>query len=79
MNAASDSIPLGGFDSLVALFSGTPGAATIQTDDGGNPIASADNSTLFSPGCPSAALVTVGSVTGVCGDDTLKASLGAGT
>jgi len=78
-NAAGDSISPGGFDSLVALFSGTPTAATILTDGGGNPIASADNLSIYSPGCPPAGLVTVGTVTGVCGDNTLAATLSAGT
>jgi hypothetical protein len=78
-NAAGQSISPGGFDTLVPLFSGTPSTASILTDGGGNPIASADNSTLFSPGCPPAWMVTVGSVTGVCGDNKLTASLTAGT
>jgi hypothetical protein len=78
-NAAGASILSGGFDSLVALFSGIPAAASILTDGGGNPIASADNLSLFSPGCPLAGLVTVGSVTGVCGDSKLSANLAAGT
>jgi hypothetical protein len=78
-NAAGASILPGGFDSLVALFSGTPATAGILTDGGGNPLASADNLSLFSPGCPPAGLVTVGSVTGVCGDNKLTATLAAGT
>jgi hypothetical protein len=78
-NAAGASIASGGFDSLVALFAGIPATASILTDGGGNPIASADNLSLFSPGCPPAGLVTVGSVTGVCGDNKLTAILSAGT
>jgi hypothetical protein len=78
-NAAGTVIAPGGFDPLIALFSGTATSATILTDGGGNPIVSADNLTLFSPGCPPAGLVTVGTVAGVCGDDTLTASLAAGT
>jgi hypothetical protein len=77
-DAAGKTIPAGGFDSLVALFSGPPTAATILTDGGGNPIVSADSLSLFSPGCPPAGTVTVGTVAGVCGDNTLLASLGAG-
>ena len=61
------------------MFSGDATSATILTDGGGNPIISADNLTLFSPGCPPAGLVTVGAVAGVCGDDTITASLSAGT
>jgi hypothetical protein len=79
VNAAGTTIPAGGFDSLVALFSGTPTAATILTDGFANPIASADNLSLYSPGCPPAGLVTVGTVAGVCGDNTLIATLAAGT
>jgi PEP-CTERM motif-containing protein len=78
-NAAGTSVMPGGFDSLVALFSGTSATASILTDGGGNPIASADNLSLFSPGCPPAGFVTVGSVTGVCGDSKLTAILAAGT
>jgi len=78
-NAAGTVIAPGGFDPLIALFSGMATSATILTDGGGNPITSADNLSLFTPGCPPAGLVTVGTVTGVCGDDTLTASLAAGT
>jgi hypothetical protein len=81
MNAAGATINSGGFDSLVALFSGLPNAATILTDGVGNPIASADNFSppnTFSPGCLPAGTVHMG-VTDVCGDNTLMASLGAGT
>src|SRR5579863_1009654 len=73
-NAAGDAIAAGGFDSLVALFSGPPASASVLTS-GGNPVASADTLTLFSPGCPPAGTVTVGTVSGVCGDNLLTASL----
>jgi hypothetical protein len=82
-NANGQLILAGGFDSLVALFSGPATNATILTDGGGNPLADAQN--LFNPysgalfGCPPAGTVTVGTVTGVCGDNTLKATLTAGT
>ena len=82
-NAAGNLISAGGFDSLVALFSGPATNATILTDGGGNPFADAQN--LLNPysgalsGCPPAGVVTVGTVAGVCGDNTLKASLTAGT
>jgi hypothetical protein len=61
-NAAGATTLPGGFDSLVALFSGTPTAATVVTDVSGNPVASADALTLYDPGCPPAGLVTVGTV-----------------
>ena len=77
-NAAGTTLPAGGFDSLVALFSGTATAATVL-ESSGNPIASADNLSLYSPGCPPAGLFTVGTVPGVCGDNTLLASLSVGT
>lgn len=77
-NVAGTTILPGGFDSMVALFSGTATAATIL-ESFGNPIASADSFGLYSPGCPPAGTVTVGTVTGVCGDNTLSAALGAGT
>lgn len=78
-NAAGTPIPAGGFDSLVALFSGIATDATILTDSSSNPIASADSLSTYSPGCPPAGLVTVGSVPGNCGDNTLVAALGPGT
>jgi hypothetical protein len=78
MNHAGTVIPLGGFDPLVALFSGTQSAATIL-EDGGDPVASADNLTLFSAGCPPAGTVTIGATSGVCGDSRLSTILGAGT
>lgn len=79
VNAAGETVASGGFDSLVALFSGMPTAATILTDGLSDPLASADNLSLYSPGCPPAGPVTVGTVAGVCGDNTLTATLTAGT
>ncbi len=82
VNAAGETISPGGFDPLVALFSGLPTDATILTDGSGNPVADADNffpTSLFSPGCPPAGLVTVGTVADNCGDDTLTVTLAAGT
>ena len=77
-NAAGTAILPGGFDSLVALFSGPP--ETILTDSAGNPVASAANLfPLFSGGCPPAGTVTVGTVGNVCADNTLTASLLPGT
>lgn len=78
VNAAGASIAPGGFDSLIALFSGSATAGTIL-ESGGNPLASSDASTLYSPGCPPAGSIAVGSVGGVCGDNELTASLHAGT
>jgi hypothetical protein len=79
-NAAGATIAAGGFDSLVALFSGPATNATVLTDAFSNPVASADSLSLFSPGCPPAGLVTVGSVPGNCGDNQINtASLGPGT
>ena len=75
-NAAGQVIPAGGFDSLVALFSGSGPTATILVDGSGNPIASADNLTLFSPGCPPAQTVNLGG--SVCGDNGLVATLTVG-
>jgi hypothetical protein len=78
-NAAGNLISPGGFDPLVALFSGPANNASIQTDGGGNPVASADTLFgLFSPGCPPAGTTVVGTVPGNCGDDRLTVSLGAG-
>lgn len=79
-NAAGETIAAGGFDSLVALFSGPATNATVLTDGLGNPIASADNffpTSAASPGCPPANTVLLdGSPT--CGDNTLAASVIAG-
>lgn len=76
-NAAGQVISAGGFDSLEALFTGTGPTATILVDGSGNPIASADNLTLFSPGCPPAGTVLLG-VTNVCGDNALVATVTPG-
>jgi hypothetical protein len=79
INAAGTAISPGGFDPLIALFSGLATNASILTDGGGNPIASADTLFgLFSPGCPPAGTVTVGTVTGNCGDNRLTVGLAAG-
>jgi hypothetical protein len=71
-NAAGQVISSGGFDSLVALFSGLGPTASILVS-AGNPVASADNLSLFSPGCPPAGTVTLG--TPVCGDNALVATV----
>lgn len=78
-NAAGTMIPSGGFDPLVALFSGTATSATVLMS-GGNAIADADSfSTYSNSGCPPAGEITVGSVPNNCGDDKLTATLGSGT
>jgi hypothetical protein len=78
-NAGGAAIPAGGFDSLVALFSGPANNATILLDSSTNPIASGDTLGQFTPGCPPAGTVTVGSVPGNCGDNQLVVNLGPGT
>jgi hypothetical protein len=81
-NAAAQPIPAGGFDPLIALFSGPVATATMYTDGSGNPLADADN--LFNPpwsyvgNCPLAGTVAIGSDND-CGDDYMQASLAAGT
>jgi hypothetical protein len=80
-NAAGVVIPAGGFDSTVSLFSGSGPSASIVLL-GGNPAASSDLLSLFSPGCPPAGMVTIGTGVGasVCGDNQLVVpNLSAGT
>ena len=80
-NAAGAVIPAGGFDPLIALFSGPVSTASIFTI-AGNPAASADTLSLFSPNCPPAGTVAIGTGTGniVCGDDRIQITgLVAGT
>jgi hypothetical protein len=76
VNGQGAPIAAGGFDPLVALFSGTGAAATIVTDTFGNPIAGADTLTGFSGNCPPAGFITIGTGSGnsVCGDVFLDAS-----
>jgi hypothetical protein len=81
-NGVGAVIPAGGFDPLVALFSGSGASATILTDSLGNPVAGADTLSLFTPNCPPAGMVTIGTGTGnsACGDGFLEAdNLPAGT
>lgn len=73
VNAAGTSIAAGGFDPLVALFSGTGPSA--QVIDGTSDILS--NYSSYA-GCPPAGTVTIGSSTGNCGDIRMSFSLGAG-
>lgn len=81
-NAGAQAIPSGGFDPLIALFSGPVATATMYTDGSGNPLADADN--LLNPpwsfvgNCPPAGTVAIGSDND-CGDDYMQAALAAGT
>ena len=77
MNAAGATIPSGGFDSLVALFSGPQTSASILMS-GGNSIASDPATTQFFPGCPPAGTVAIGTES-ICGDNKLSATLAAGS
>jgi len=72
-NAAGAVIPSGGFDAFVGLFEGTgPTALFINGDS--------DILSNYTPGCPPAGLVTVGSLPGQCGDVQLQfTGLAAGT
>ena len=84
-NRAGTVIAPGGFDPLVALFSGPIATASIVTI-AGSP--AADGDTLSNPpisyvgNCPPAGMVTIGTGTGnvVCGDDRMQIlGLAAGT
>jgi hypothetical protein len=77
-NAAGHLISAGGFDPLVALFSGLPPSAEIYVDSSANPFVDADNlsNAPYSPvgNCPPAGFVTIGAGTGasICGDDFMQ-------
>jgi hypothetical protein len=72
-NYAGAVIPSGGFDPFVGLFSGTGSTALFINGD-------SDILSDFSPGCPPAGLVTVGSVPDQCSDVILGITgLTAGT
>ena len=84
-NAAGQMIAPGGFDPLVALFSGPGGTASIYVDGSANPLVDADNliNPPYSPvgNCPPAGFVTIGTGSGatICGDDFMQiVSLPAG-
>jgi hypothetical protein len=72
-NAATTVIPSGGFDAFVGLFSGTgPTALFIN--------GTSDILSNYSPGCPPAGTLTIGSVPAQCGDVNLQfTGLAAGT
>ena len=72
-NAAGAVIPSGGFDPFVGLFSGTGPTAIFLNGD-------SDILSSYTPGCPPAGTLTVGSVSGQCGDVNLPfTGLGPGT
>jgi hypothetical protein len=81
-NGANQVIAAGGFDPLIALFSGTGPSATMVTDGSENPLADSDN--LFNPpwsyvgNCPPAGTVAIGADND-CGDDWMQTSLASGT
>lgn len=74
LNAAGDVIPAGGFDPLLALFSGTgPGASLI---DGTSDVLSNFGSFM---GCPPAGTVAFSNGDDVCGDVAMSFALAPGT
>jgi hypothetical protein len=82
VNAMGQPIAAGGFDPLIALFSGTGPSATIVTDTSGNPLIDADNLNnppwAFVGNCPPAGVVAIG-FNNDCGDDWMQVTLAAGT
>jgi hypothetical protein len=81
-NAAGQVISAGGFDPLIALFTGPVATATMYLDGSGNPVADADN-LLNAPwsyvgNCPAAGTVAIGA-NHDCGDDLMQVALPAGT
>ena len=81
-NAAGQVIAAGGFDPLIALFSGSVATATMAVDGSGNPLADADNLSnspwSFVGNCPAAGTVNIGGDND-CGDDFMQVALTAGT
>jgi Dockerin type I domain len=81
-NAAGQVIPAGGFDPLVALFTGSSAAAPIYLDSTSHPVADADNllnaSWSYVGNCPAAGTVNIGS-NHDCGDDLMQVALPSGT
>ena len=63
-NAAGTVIASGGFDPFVGLFSGTGSSAVFLNG-------TSDILTNYSPGCPPAATISIGSIPGQCGDVNL--------
>jgi MYXO-CTERM domain-containing protein len=81
-NAGGQVIAAGGFDPMIALFSGTGPSATMLTDGLGNPLADADNlgnaPWSYVGNCPPAGTVAIGA-NNDCGDDFMQAALASGT
>lgn len=72
-NAAGTVIPSGGFDPFVGLFSGTGSTAVFINGD-------SDILSNYTPGCPPAGTVTIGSMPNQCGDvELVLTGLAAGT
>jgi hypothetical protein len=72
-NAAGTVIASGGFDPFVGLFSGTDSSAVFING-------TSDILTSYSPGCPPAGTIAIGSVPSQCGDVNLQLpDLTAGT
>lgn len=82
VNGAGTPIVAGGFDPLIALFSGPAATATMMVDGSGNPLADADNLNnppwSFVGNCPAAGTVSIGG-NNDCGDDFMQTALSAGT
>ena len=72
-NAAGHPIAPGGFDPLVAVFTGAAATSLVN--------GTADDLTNYSgfAGCPPAGLIKIGNVAGNCGDIKMMLSLSAGT
>jgi len=81
-NGASQVIPAGGFDPLIALFDGPIATATMHVGGQGNPVADADNLAnepwSFNGNCPAAGTVNIGA-NHDCGDVKIQVALVAGT
>jgi hypothetical protein len=72
-NAAGTVIAPGGFDPFVGIFSGTGSSAVFLNG-------TSDILTNYSPGCPPAGAIDIGSISGQCGDvNLLFPDLDAGT
>jgi len=72
-NAAGTVIAPGGFDPFVGIFAGTGSSAVFLNG-------SSDVLTNYSPGCPPAGAIAIGSIPGQCGDvNLLFPDLAAGT
>jgi len=70
-NVAGTSIPAGGTDDFVGIFSGTGPSAAILTDGSGNPYGDSLYLGLSFPGCPPATAVSDFGDT-PCGDERMK-------